>query len=441
MSDDDQLSGSSGAVALAIIMPVIIAPCVVFGVLALVLLPVFFSGSGSSTAEGLTNRLVLINTAGQIETVAPTGEQRRTLTASSMFYQFPSWAPDDSAIAAIGIDGSIGGIFVLEDSAESHQRTVYQDSNAPIYHYWSPDSTQISFIANHSRSLGLFMAARDGATEPYLLTTGQPFYWDWRDDSAELLIHTGVPGGRTARLAFIASDGDGSGDSLADPGFFQSPDISPSGVYIAYAQIDESQRQVVVRNMVTNGETILDHYQTTSLAWNPQEDQLAFTAPPASAENSSFAPLHLVDAATGAERLLVDDQVIAFFWSPDGQQIAYLTLRQGFQGSESADAALQRIGQRHPRIVLNLWVMTVGDNMGEDSAELIAIFEPSILFLTQFLPFYDQYSRSHLLWSPTSDAIAIPIQFDEEPAIAIYPSDGSEPTIIPDGLVAFWSHQ
>lgn len=440
MSDEDQLSGSSGAVALAIIMPVVIAPCVVFGVLALVLLPVFFSGN-SGVADGLPNRLVLVNTAGQIETVAPTGEQRRTLTASDMFYQFPSWSPEDDAIAVIGSDGSRGGIFVLEDSADSRPRTIYQDADAPIYHYWSPDGTQISFIANHSRSLGLYMAARDGVTDPVLLTTGQPFYWDWHDDGSEMLIHTGVPGGRTARLAFIAPDGDGSGDSIAEPGFFQSPDIAPSGAYVAYAQVDESQRQVVVRNMVTGDETLLDHNQTTALAWNPQGDQLAFVAPPDSAETGSFGPLHLIDATTGAERVLVEDFVLAFFWSPDGRQIAYLTLRPEFQGSESADATLQRIAQRHPRVTLDLWVTTVGDGAEEDSAEWIAVFEPSLLFLTQFLPFYDQYSRSHALWSPASDAIALPIQLGEEPVIAVFPSDGSEPTIISDGLVAFWSHR
>ena len=69
-----------------------------------------------------------------------------------------------------------------------------------------------------------------------------------------------------------------------------------------------------------------------ALAWNPQGDQLAFVAPPDSAETGSFGPLHLIDATTGAERVLVEDFVLAFFWSPDGRQIAYLTLRPEFQG-------------------------------------------------------------------------------------------------------------
>ena len=108
---------------------------------------------------------------------------------------------------------------MLEDSAESRPRTIYQDADAPIYRIGRRTARKISFIANHSRSLGLYMAARDGVTDPFLLTTGQPFYWDWHDDGGEMLIHTGVPGGRTARLAFIAPDGDGSGDSIAEPGF------------------------------------------------------------------------------------------------------------------------------------------------------------------------------------------------------------------------------
>jgi TolB protein len=64
----------------------------------------------------------------------------------------------------------------------------------------------------------------------------------------------------------------------------------------------------------------------------------------------------------------------------------------------------------------------------------------SQLFVSQVLPFFDQYALSHRLWSRDSTAIALPLTDDPaEPQIVVLPADGSPAREIAPGTIAFWS--
>ncbi len=56
-----------------------------------------------------------------------------------------------------------------------------------------------------------------------------------------------------------------------------------------------------------------------------------------------------------------------------------------------------------PRLALK--VVDVFTGLSEE----IAIFEPTRSFVEQFLPFFDQYARSHRVWSPASDALVFSV--------------------------------
>ena len=448
MSEDDQSNSTGIVLVIAVIaVPILLALCVVFGLIGGLMLPVMLSerplavfDSAESDSDRI-NRLVLINTDNQIETVSPNGDDRRMVSKSRYAYQFPSWSPDDSRIAAVGTSGVAGGVFVMSDSAEAEPTAVFTARFTPIYHSWSPDSQKISLIANHPRGFGLYIVPADSAGEPQLLATGQPLYWDWTAASDELFVHAGTPSNGSEQLALIATEQDGNTDSIADSGFFQAPAISPSGEYIAYAQFVARERQVVIRPIDGGDGLVVDHNKTTSFAWNPQADQLVFVAPSGADGNETFGALHYIDVAAQDELILTDHQAIAFFWAPDGQKIAYLKVRFNSQSQQVSADNLIRVRQSHPSILLELWVIDMGNGAQNATRELVAVFQPNPLFLTQFLPFYDQYSRSHQLWSPTSDAIALPIQLDSASVVAIYPSDGSDPQLIPNAKSAFWSHR
>mgnify|MGYP003379579536 CR=1 FL=1 len=116
------------------------------------------------------NRIAIGNADGQIETMSPTGGDRRVLTSASdnARFQFPAWSPDGRRLALIGNRTLGGAIYVLEDAARSgglrdHQ-VYYSVEEAPVYLFWSPDNRNLGFLANRDRNLlSLNVVATDEA--------------------------------------------------------------------------------------------------------------------------------------------------------------------------------------------------------------------------------------------------------------------------------------
>ena len=124
--------------------------------------------------------------------------------------------------------------------------------------------------------------------------------------------------------------------------------------------------------------------------------------------------------------------MLAFFWSPDGRKLAYLTTaptggtRQVAQNAQSAPARLR------------LRVAYV-DGTTVTQTDTIATFTPPATFLGQFLPFFDQYARSHQVWSPSSDALVFPAAGPGGSAqIVRFGLDGVQ-RVLAEGDMPFWN--
>lgn len=387
------------------------------------------------------NRIVFVDPDGRLNTVAPDGSDLRLVTGEGTRYQFPAWSPDGSRIAAVGNNGEQGLLAVLPDQQAAQVVDVYRSaSRSPFYLYWSPDGQQVSFLANDPGGIALHLAPADGSAESRVLATGQPFYWDWADAADRMLIHTGGAGDG-ARLAVIDTEGTAVADGLASPGLFQAPGISASGRYVAYAEAGDELRVVVV-DEEGEGRTEVPHRGLVAMSWSPAGDQLAFTSPER-AQVSFVGPLRWLDAGTGEVRTLVRDPVITFFWSPDGRHIAYLTPETGSGGPQAGrPSGLARSMpasadfQAQASLALRLWVVDVGS--GEQ--KLLASFEPTPVFLAQFIPYFDQYALSHRLWSPASDALVLPmLERNGRQGIYVVAIDGTQRQRVADGSMAFWS--
>lgn len=394
------------------------------------------------------NRIVFINTDGQVETISPDGGDSRLLTDTDFNYQFPAWSPDGSYLAVIGGDVLGGGIYLLtdEEGPVEPQELYFDSDQTPIYLYWSPDNRQVSFIASHpDDDIGLHLAPVEDDAESRLLTTGSPFYWDWAAGGNQLLIHTGFAGDE-ARLALIEANGDGSGENLAAPGFFQAPGISADGRYLAYAEAEDTRAsRLVVADMETGQQHQEEHDGLVAMGWSPTANQLAFVS--ATRDAPEFlGPLQLLEAETGQVRLLSDEIVLAFFWSPDGRYLAYISVSDQTEGditaarpsvpAERRPSRAKGLQQRRPT-VLNLRVVDVAAGTGRH----LTTFTPTILFLAQFLPFFDQYALSHRLWSPDSDALVLPMQDNGINRIFVVPASGGRVRALAEGSIAFWSQQ
>jgi hypothetical protein len=176
----------------------------------------------------------------------------------------------------------------------------------------------------------------------------------------------------------------------------------------------------------------------SALGWSPAGDELAYSD---SAEPVGLpvGPLELMDVRSGTSRLLVDGPVVAWFWAPDGRTLAVLRIPLPSDDSVATVPALTaaRSGPVAQADRLSLRLLFVDVRTGAIGFQR-AVRLPDIV-LGQFLPFVDQYARSHRLWSPASDAIVLPLQDEMGTShITIVPADGSAERRIADGIAAFW---
>jgi hypothetical protein len=110
-------------------------------------------------------------------------------------------------LVARGSSFEDSGVFVLADRPDSATRQLFaQSEDVPIYLFWTPDSQQVSFIAQHPDGLALHLAPADGTSDSQILANGQgSFFWNWLPDCQQVFIHTGFTAreGDVTRLAFI----------------------------------------------------------------------------------------------------------------------------------------------------------------------------------------------------------------------------------------------
>jgi TolB protein len=396
------------------------------------------------------SRIAFVDREGRLGTVNADGSDERMLTGGGTVLLFPAWSPDGRQLAAVGSTQDGPGVFAVDDRAGTEMTTLYLNRDgAPIYLYWSPSGEEVSFIANHEDGLGLYLAAASGTEAARLLATGAPFYWHWAEDGEELLIHTGAnaPG---ARLAFLDVSAGEPGDDLAPPGFFQAPGISAGGRYLAWAEVDEDgTRWLVVKEGNNPDDLRLPHRGSVAMSWSPDRESslLAFVSPAAPVNQPAFShygPLRLLDAASGEIEVLAQQVVLAFFWSPDGHYIAYITLGAADEGMQAAtrpvDVAFSRRSRgaaQHEEVQLALWIVDVDTGLAQQRL----VFHPTAIYLTQFLPFFDQYALSHNVWAPDGSALVLPVGGDtsREDKIYVVPVGDGSPFAVADGNIAFWS--
>ncbi len=410
-------------------------------------LPTPVEPTPTAADEPTVNRIVIVNAEGQVETLSPTGQDRRVLTSegNSVFFQFPAWSPDGRRLAVIGTRLTGGGIYVLPDVVGAdnmpENQVYFSADETPIYLYWSPDNANLAFLANQSRNqMGLKVIAGDGGSESRLLATGAPFYWDWSDDGRQLLVHSGEDQG--AALSLIDVQGETQAGNLATPGAFQAPGIAAGGRYWAFAEESEGLSSLVVVDTQTGERRSFEPSDSMALSWNPTGDQLAFTN--GSADTHPFwGPLRVLDVAAGQTRLLARQTVLAFFWSPDGRSIAYITLNGTIEDEGiNALAKTRHLAKwaRPTQQTQGFLTLSVVDVASGQGLRLLN-FEPTIVFLTQFLPFFDQYALSHSLWSPDSSALVLPVREEDSNVILVVPTAGGQPFHLAEGDVAFWSRR
>ena len=272
------------------------------------------------------------------------------------------------------------GIYILGLN-ESAPHRVYVNEigtdaiapQTPHYIAWSPDSRRLAFIAQtREGGLTLFLHEAGSGDPPRRIVDGGPLYFSWSFDSRFLMVHSGTnhyladlqSGASLARVPGVASQ-------------YLAPAWSPTSNRVAMFQDSGRSRQVLVVADVGGGEvrTLAEVDGIASVAWSSDGVTIGM-ARGAGSQSGYFGGLWLVDSDTGDEEQLTDDEVLAFFWSPDGDRIAYVTPSEGAEGAVRFGIATR----------------------GRPGARYLADFRPTQEQLTTLM-FFDQYRLSHSCWS------------------------------------------
>ena len=417
-----------------------VAPTALVGILVLAL--AWASLAFASAPTDPAGLIAYVDLEGRAALVDPAGGERLAVYDGGLERaQFPAWSSDGNRLAVIVSDMAGGRVDVVDVAAGGEPVTAYRRvGRAPIYLSWAPGDRLLAVLANDAGgglALDLVEVARalDGDADAVRdFARGAPFYWAWARSGRALLVHQNVLG--PARAVGISGvDAFELRTRLPAAGAFQAPAFSPSERYLAYASVDQEagRRVEVVPNPERPDPTAtarsLPHRGVAAFAWRPGREQLAVQGPAVPSPHA-FGPVDLLDVASGRVTRLSDDQVVASWWSPDGRWLATLSPVGGggertMLVSATGARAIAETAVPAQRRAPALYSLKAID---ADTLEtrLLGAFAPSPLFLAQHLPFFDQYARSHRLWSPDSDALVLPALDDAGvPTIVVFGIDGS----------------
>ncbi len=361
-------------------------------VLALLVAPGGSDGTRIAAQTGDASRLAIAGSDGNLYVYDMSSSEATALTADAVpglkQYSWPTWSTDGQ-LAYFGVDLVADapyrlGIFIQPVAGDA--ALVYSSAEeAFTYAYWSPADC----AAADCRDLAVLYTGRDGLALRRVrvsdevtvseLGTGGPFYWDWSPDGQSMLW---ARNGDSLEIYDVAAEMVVT--QLPDmPGLERAIDWSPvddrllAAVRVSPRRSDLTVFDGAARQVIAPGLR-----GVVSFEWSPDGSQVAYVA--------GDEALHVVNVADQTEVTTPIEGALAFFWSPDGSQVAYLS-RVRTPGGTLAKPA--------PQVELRLQWSTL--DVVADSRTALSAFLPSEDMI-YYLNFYDQFARSHRLWSPDS---------------------------------------
>lgn len=365
----------------------------------------------------------------------------KSQTDPLLYYQYPTWSRDGNHLAFIGLksDGSQtqSTVMVANMDDDSVNEIYKSESEHPIYLNWSPDNANLSFISTNVSGQNMILQSipAQGGNRT-ILDTGSPYYWSWAPDGHVMIVHAGgTAASAPEHIAFlnVASSTVTEQGLDSTPASFQAPAWSPDGNRIALAHGADLQNEIVVTDAAgENPKKVGTFSNKTAFAWSSDSSRLAYIDGDQPMSAGTLGPLHVVDLETSKE-MVEDGNIIAFFWSPSGKEIAYFILLQANDDSSGSSGGS---GQATPQYVLQLHVLDV--TTGE--SRKLFTYQPTQQFLS-VLPYFDQYHQSVTIWSPDNNNLVLSfLDSSGNPGIAVVAASGKlEPRILTQGYLAFWS--
>jgi hypothetical protein len=301
-------------------------------------------------------------------------------TPDRLYYVWPAFSPDGAHVACFGVrtgDAPEAGLYTVHENGVRMDEIWRMTEAAPVCESWSADSKHIALLLQSRDNLSLEVASLASPGKTQLLDRGAPLFWSWAPSGSMIAVHTG--GSRSiydeARLTiFDVSDGVREVDRLV-PGEFRTPTWSPDGTRVAYVDGSGSEEMLALYWPHEGRRELIEPVSgQTVMLWAPDGSALAVSE--ASGDSPHvYSGVRLVDPAGGQTRVVCEDEMISFFWSPGSERLICVAF------DESSGMRWSLVGKDGSKQVLP------------------TTFFPS-RELVYFCWFFDQFAGSHPLISP-----------------------------------------
>ena len=356
---------------------------------------------------GRVNRIAYVNPSGDLFTMDPDGAGVAQLTGGfrvgpgtggggqaqplrlNEYYAWPTWSSDGTKLAASRVivgDGRTEVTLQVMDARTGRSETVYENGQAglvadgaPHYIYWAPTGDALSFLASTPDGLSLFVWDGTPGNPANLIDTGAPLYYHWSHDAASMALHVG-PDIKIVR----PHDGGVPGQIMQSSGGFRVPAISPDGSSLAYVAPSDGSIGLYIAPVDDLNQTrkIIDVGTVSAFLWSPDGNHLV-VGDQANPRIPYFDRLLLVPVDGGPVTTMSTQGVLAFYWAPTGDKLAWVEVNAAKQEME--------------------WVVSPSD--GSNTKRLFSFRPSSEVFI--MLSFFDQYAYSHSPWSPDGKSLVV----------------------------------
>ncbi|HSJ89184.1 MAG TPA: hypothetical protein VK909_18375 [Anaerolineales bacterium] len=409
------------------------------------LLPLLERKSGLLAYIGVDWNIYTADQAGK-NVIAYTEDAKVPAKATDPFqyYAYPTWSHDGNSIGFVGVRGQgdkRSADIYIANVKEDAEKVFSSDNEHPFYLSWSPDNTNLGFLSTTADGQSMILQSISSSSKDRtLIDTGTPYYWSWAPDGKTMIVHAGsAQSTAPEHVAFLKVDSDITEDGLdSTPAAFQAPAWSPDGKSILMTRInDQKKNEIIITDAQGKFEKAIGTYALNSaFAWSHHSDMVAYIEGKQQVAAGTLGTLHVVDAKTNEELFKDEDDVFAFFWSPNDQKIAYFVPKLLSGSSSSGGSTDSATQNQQQQLLLQLKMLDI--NSGK-SKELYT-FPPTDQFAA-IIPYFDQYHQSATIWSPDSNNIVLSfLGQDGAPGIAVVAASGQlEPRVVAQGYLAFWS--
>ena len=343
------------------------------------------------------NRIAVVGADAQIRSYRADGSDETPISSGEGLFTWPTWSPDGKTVAYSGVvrNGDDEPVVTLfgYDWEDGETQPIHQGEPGyaglladGVVHYplWSPDSSKLAFVAVTERhGLSLFIDEAASDADPAFVLDSGPLWMSWSSDSTKLAVHRSVDhflvsfkGAMTMQKVRLESDA------------YRVPAWRPNNSELTLSSAIGRAGYGLYSAPITDTGLVLPQPVSevgpaSAFLWSPDGSHLAVVddARPIRYGNTPilmYRRFRMLDSETFSEKALVHDNVLSYFWSPDGTKVALVTIAG--TGGELR------------------WTLL---DVETGSTERLADFTPSRDQLTMF-QFFDQYAYSHLLWSSDS---------------------------------------